>query len=133
MSRVVLDTDVASRSFNRLLSPGLLAELIGTEPAIDFVAQGELTKWAVRRQWGTVRQQRMARWLSRIPVLHSSDDIAAVGGEIAASAERRGRPRPQNDTWVAACCLAYELPLATLNVKDFRDFAQHEGLILVTG
>ena len=60
-------------------------------------------------------------------MLHSSDDIAAVWGEIAASAERRGRPRPQNDTWVAACCLAYELPLATLNVKDFRDFAQHEG------
>ena len=29
---------------------------------------------------GTLRQQRMARWLSRIPVLHSSDDIAAVGG-----------------------------------------------------
>ena len=95
MSRVVLDTDVASRSFKRLLSPGLLAELIGTEPAITFVTQGELTKWAVRRQWGTVRQQRMARWLSRIPVLHSSDDIAAVWGEIAASAERRGRPRPQ--------------------------------------
>ena len=133
MSRVVLDTDVASRSFKRLLPPGLLAELIGTEPAITFVTQGELTKRAVRRQWGTVRQQRMARWLSRIPVLHSSDDIAAVWGEIAASAERRGRPRPQNDTWVAACCLAYELPLATLNVKDFRDFAQHEGLILVTG
>ena len=33
--------------------------------------------------------------VSRIPVLHGSDDIAAVGGEIAASAERRGRPRPQ--------------------------------------
>jgi len=80
-----------------------------------------------------LRQERMARWLSRIPVLHSSDDIAAVWGEIAASAERRGRSRPQNDTWVAACCLAYELPLATLNVKDFRDFAQHEGLILVAG
>ncbi len=133
MSRVVPDTDVASRSFKRLLPPGLLAELIGSEPAITFVTQGELTKWAVRRQWGTLRQERMARWLTRVPVLHSSDDIAAIWGEIAASAERRGRPRPQNDTWVAACCLAYELPLATLNIKDFRDFAQHEGLILVTG
>lgn len=133
MSRVVLDTDVASRSFKRTLPPGLLAELIGREPAITFVTQGELAKWAARRQWGTLRQQRMARWLARIPVLHSSDDIAAIWGEIAAAAEQRGRPRPQNDTWVAACCLAYELPLATLNVKDFRDFAQNEGLILVTG
>lgn len=24
-------------------------------------------------------------------------------------------PRPVNDTWVAACCIAYDLPLATLN------------------
>jgi len=82
---------------------------------------------------GNAAQERMARWLSRIPVLHSSDDIAALWGQIAASAERRGRPRPQNDTWVAACCLAYELPLATLNIKDFRDFAEHEGLVLITG
>lgn len=133
MNRVVLDTDVASLSFKRQLPPGLLAELIGREPAVTFVTAGELTKWAVRRQWGEVRQQRMAQWLSRIPVLHSTDDIAAIWGEISASAERRGRPRPQNDTWVAARCLAYELPLATLNLKDFRDFAEHEGLVLVTG
>jgi hypothetical protein len=38
VSRVVLDTDVASRSFKRLLPPQLLAELIGREPSItrDF-------------------------------------------------------------------------------------------------
>ncbi|MDT0349546.1 PIN domain-containing protein [Pseudonocardia charpentierae] len=49
----------------------------------------------------------------------------------AAHATRRGRPRPQNDTWIAATCLAYDLPLATLNVKDFKDFAEHEGLTLI--
>lgn len=38
---------------------------------------------------------------------------------------------PQNDSWIAACCLTYGAPLATLNRKDFRDFAEHEGLILV--
>jgi predicted nucleic acid-binding protein len=32
---------------------------------------------------------------------------------------------------IAACCLVYGLPLATLNTKDFADFAEHEGLILV--
>jgi len=39
----------------------------------------------------------------------------------------RGRPRPQNDSWIAACCLAFDLPLATLNVKDFADYAEYEG------
>ena len=47
---------------------------------------------------------------------------------ITAYAYLRGRPRPTNDSWIAACCLAYDLPLATRNVKDFDDFAEHEGL-----
>jgi toxin FitB len=46
-------------------------------------------------------------------------------------AQLRGRARPTNDTWIAACCLVRDLPLATLNLKDFTDFAQHEGLQLV--
>jgi predicted nucleic acid-binding protein len=36
-----------------------------------------------------------------------------------------------NDSWIAACCLAYDLPLATLNIKDFADFAEHDGLRLM--
>jgi predicted nucleic acid-binding protein len=33
--------------------------------------------------------------------------------------------------WIAACCLAFEVPLATLNVKDYEDFAEYEGLQLL--
>jgi toxin FitB len=51
----------------------------------------------------------------------------------SAFAIRRGWPRPANDTWIAACCLVYELPLATLNVKDFVDFAEYDGLTIITG
>jgi hypothetical protein len=29
--------------------------------------------------------------------------------------------------WVAACCLTYDLPLATLNLKDY-DFRTHHNL-----
>ncbi|MFZ0160432.1 MAG: hypothetical protein WAL50_15505 [Kineosporiaceae bacterium] len=58
--------------------------------------------------------------------------VAATWGQLQAYAQLRGRPRPQNDTWIAACCLARDLPLASFNVKDFNDFADHEGLSLIT-
>ena len=38
---------------------------------------------------------------------------------------------PQNDMWIAACCIRHEIPLATLNLKDFQDFADHDGLVLL--
>jgi toxin FitB len=33
---------------------------------------------------------------------------------------------------VAARCLVEGLPLATLNIKDFEDFAEYNGLRLLT-
>jgi toxin FitB len=33
--------------------------------------------------------------------------------------------------WIAACCLVDDLPLATLNTKDFVDFATYEGLVIL--
>ena len=52
-------------------------------------------------------------------------------GEIQAHARLRGRPRPVSDSWIAACCIAREVPLATFNIKDYADFVEHEGLDLV--
>jgi predicted nucleic acid-binding protein len=64
-------------------------------------------------------------------VLPYDENVATIWGDLSAAATRRGRPRPQNDSWIAACCLAQGLPLATRNVKDFADFAQHHGLTLI--
>jgi hypothetical protein len=54
-------------------------------------------------------------------------------GSITADAGRRGRPRPLNDSWIAACCIESELPLLTFNRRDFADFAEHDGLVLLGG
>jgi hypothetical protein len=59
--------------------------------------------------------------------------VRDIGRELASGVQRRGRPRPHNDTWVAACCLVDDLPLAKLNTKDFADFAEHEGPTLIGG
>jgi predicted nucleic acid-binding protein len=61
-------------------------------------------------------------------VIPGNDAVAVSWGRLSAAAALRGRPRPVNDMWVAACCLTYDLPLATLNLKDYEDFRAHHGL-----
>jgi predicted nucleic acid-binding protein len=125
---VVLDTDVASLLHRRKLTGPLATRLIGREPLITFVTYGELTKWAEIRHWGARRREELTGWLLGVPVLPGDEAVAAIWGRLSASAVRRGRPRPVNDMWIAACCLAYEVPLATLNLKDYEDFNEHHGL-----
>lgn len=92
---------------------------------------GELTKWAEIRDWGASRRSALAVWLSALPVLPGDEAVAEVWGILSAAAAKRGRPRPVNDMWIAACCLAHQVPLATLNLKDYEDFAEHHGLNLL--
>jgi hypothetical protein len=128
MQPVILDTDVASLTHKRKLTGPLTTRLIGRRPLITF---GELTKWSEIRHWGTRSRQELADWLSGIPILPGDEPVAATWGRLAAAASQRGRPRPTNDMWIAACCLTYDLPLATLNLKDYEDFTQHHGLRLL--
>jgi len=89
-----------------------------------------MTKWVQLRSWGPQRLTAFARWMSHVTVLPYDPDVAVTWGELQARAQPRGRPRPINDTWIAACCIVHDLPLATLNHKDFQDFAEHDGLHL---
>lgn len=54
---------------------------------------------------------------------HKEHAVAAFTDEVSRDAPLRSRSRPVNDAWIAACYLVWELPLATFNPKDFRDFA----------
>ena len=58
-------------------------------------------------------------------------ETARTWGRLSADGKRRGHTHPINDTRLAASCLTEGLPLATLNVKDFADFADIHGLDLV--
>lgn len=131
MSFVVLDTDVASASLRGRLDGPLRARLAGQSLCITFVTLGELAKWTVLRNWGPRRLADLASWRREVVLLPFDDAVATTWGELQARAQRRGRPRPVNDTWIAACCLVEGLPLATFNTKDFADIAEYDGLRLV--
>jgi toxin FitB len=132
MRYVILDTDVASRIIKRQLDGPLAARLTGVTWCVTFVTVGELWQWASMRSWGRRSREELEQWLSHVVVLDSDEATSRTWGRISAEARRRGRARPANDSWIAACCLARGLPLATLNLKDFEDFAEYEGLTLIT-
>lgn len=127
----VLDTDVASRAIKRRLSGPLAVKLTGSVWCVTFVTVGELWQWAESRSWGSRSRDELEAWLDDVVVLDSDDANARMWGQVSAAARQRGRPRPPNDTWIAACCLARDLPLATLNLKHFEDFRTFHGLTLI--
>lgn len=132
MRYVVLDTDVASEAIKRRFSGPLAAKLTGKAWCVTFITVGELWQWAEQRSWGRRTREELEQWLDRVIVLDSDEANSRMWGRISANARRRGRPRPPNDSWIAACCLTRKLPLATLNLKHFNDFRDYEGLTLIT-
>jgi len=132
VARVVLDTDVASLSYKGRLPTALAERLVGLEVCVTFVTIGELARWAEKRRWGTRARTELVDWLGRAVVLPYDERVAWKWGQLSVKAEARGRGRPINDTWIAACCLVAHLPLATRNLKDFEDFAEHDGLRLIS-
>jgi toxin FitB len=91
-----------------------------------------LTQWTYLHRWGAQRRAGLRAFFASVVVPPCNFQAASIWGEIQAHARRlRGRPRPINDSWIAACCIARDLPLATLNIKDYVDSAEHEGLELL--
>jgi toxin FitB len=129
---VVIDTDVASVLQKGRAPVWVHRHVVGARVWLTFITVAELAKWAEVRSWGEPARRQLDLWIARRPVIPYDPKVARAWGLLAAKAQRRGRPRPQNDTWVAACCVRHGLPLLTLNAKDFQDFAQHDGLVLLT-
>jgi predicted nucleic acid-binding protein len=84
------------------------------------------------RNWGARNRSELGVWIAHRPVVTYDDAVARSWASLAAAAQRRGRSRPQNDTWIAPCCVRHGLPLISLNTKDFADFATYDGLVLLS-
>lgn len=116
---VVLDTDVASASLRDRLAPGLRARLAGCAWSVSFVTVGELWQWADARSWGRQSRAQLTDWLDHVVVVDSDELVSREWGRSVAAARLRGRPRPTNGSWIAACYVARALPPATPNAVGF--------------
>lgn len=131
MADVVIDTDVASVLQKGRAPEWVNGRLVGARVWLTFVTVGELWKWAEVRSWGQRTRSTLETWLATRPLIPYDQEIAREWARLAARAQQRGRPRSQNDMWIAACCVRHGMPLVTLNKRDFADFAEHDGLILL--
>jgi toxin FitB len=132
VARIVLDTDVVSLYRAGRLPARFAHQVAANNPTIAFATAGELWKWALARRWGGIRRGGLELFLDQTLILEADLEVSQIWGAITAGAQRRGRPRPLNDTWIAACCIKGGLPLLTLNRRDFADFAEHDGLVLLS-
>jgi toxin FitB len=131
VAHIVLDTDVVSLHRSGRLPAGFARLVTTNDLAIAFATAGELWKGALAARWGGARRGGLDLWLDQATILPSGLRVARIWAGIAARAQLRGRPRPQNDTWIAACCIETGLPLITQSRRHFADFAEHDGLVLL--
>jgi len=122
---VVLDTDAASDYIKGGSASSVAGRLVGRTMALSFVTVGEMVKWPELYGWGERRREHLVQWLESVDVVVGDEAVAHLWGRIFARAQRAGRTPPINDSWIAASCLSYGLPLLTLNTKDYQFFVDH--------
>jgi len=126
---ILLDTDVVSLLMKGYLDPAA-SGLDAYDWCLSYITVGELAKGITMANWGLRRWTELSDWLGHVVILPIDLRVSYTWGQLASAAQRRGRPRPVNDMWIAAVSIAHGIPLATRNVKDYTDFVQHHGLDL---
>ena len=117
MSRIVVDTDIASYIFNwHSLAPKYADALRGSELILSFMTVAELRMGAISAGWGDRRRQ----FIQRFELVYADDGLCTVWARIRAEARAAGRALSPQDAWIAATALALDAPLATNNRRDFE-------------
>jgi predicted nucleic acid-binding protein len=122
MDAILLDTDVFSYFFRRDSRRELYeSDIRDHQLCIAFMTVAELKRWAIERNWGESRRERLAQVLKHYVVIPYDANMAEAWAEIAVARKRIGREITCGDCWIAAAAVRHDIPLCTHNLRDFRD------------
>jgi|SRR5579872_294364 len=120
MSRIVVDTDVASFLFNwHSLATEYANALRGSELVLSFMSIAELRMGAISAGWGDRRRLLLEQFISGFELLYADNDLCSIWARIRSDARAAGRPISSQDAWIAATALALDAQLATHNLRDY--------------
>ncbi len=89
----------------------------------------ELDRWALERNWGASRIQRMEEHLRNFVVYPFERALCRKWAEVAAEAKTKGLTIECADAWIAATALLHNIPLITHNRRHFENIS---GLTLIS-
>lgn len=118
-NKFLLDTNaiIALQREDRTLKQMLST---ATDVFIPVIAVGELYFGAYKSQRVEQNRQAIVAFLANRTVLHVDEDTSDVYGQIKQRLRAKGRPLPENDIWIAAFAIHYDLTLVT-NDRHFDE------------
>ncbi len=91
------------------------------------IALGELLVGVKKSSQPRIAKAKLDALLERVGLVFADETTSAYYADVRVKLEKRGVPIPQNDIWIAAISLQYDIPLAS----NDKHFEQIEGLKLV--
>jgi tRNA(fMet)-specific endonuclease VapC len=98
------------------------------EVFISSITVGELCYSAKKSTRSTENLERIKNFVASITVLECDLETAYRYGEVKNKLRFKGKPLPENDIWIAAIALQYNLPLVTRDAH----FREVENLQTIT-
>jgi tRNA(fMet)-specific endonuclease VapC len=122
MSRIVVDTDVASYILNWHSSASKYVEALrGSTLILSFMSIAELRAGALLANWGPRRLQLLEQFIEGFGVVYPDSAMCTSWASIRARARATGRGLSPQDAWIAATAITINAELATNNQSDFAN------------
>lgn len=126
MRGIALDTNVAIEILNG--DEKTIKSCLTHYPIyLPITVCGELLFGALNSKKSAGNILKYKNFISECSILNTTSAVALEYAEIRQQLKKIGKPTPENDIWIAALCISYEIPLAT---KD-KHFKNIESLELV--
>ncbi len=110
--KIVLDTNIVIALFAQ--ETAVEDRFLQTsEIFLPSIVIGELYFGAYKSQRIDANLQRITEFAKKNVVLVCDQETAQIYGSIKRTLHAKGKPLPENDIWIAALALQYDLPLAT--------------------
>ncbi|MDA0244603.1 MAG: PIN domain-containing protein [Chloroflexi bacterium] len=125
MSTLLIDTNIASFVFKGDSRAALYESVLeGHDLAISLITWGELLEWTQIHGWGSKRTAELEAFINQAyRIIPIDDQTCPIWAGVRRLCRQVGRPIAQNDAWIAATALQYNLALVTHNAKDFAPIA----------